>query len=154
MVGLRASNGLPAIAPPWASIVAYDLNEGIIKWRTPLGIVRALAAKGIKDTGNPVRLHRTGLVATAGGLIFVGTNGDGYVRAFDKDTGKVLWEHDLNANPEGLPRCSKSTAASTWCSPRRITPACHRVISPRFKARLRIRDTTFLDRRNEESICD
>jgi quinoprotein glucose dehydrogenase len=99
----RASNGLPAIAPPWASIVAYDLNEGVVKWRTPLGIVRALAAKGIKDTGNPVRLHRNGLVATAGGLIFVGTNGDGYVRAFDKDTGKVLWEHDLNANPEGLP---------------------------------------------------
>jgi len=36
-------------------------------------------------------------------LIFVGTNGDGYVRAFDKDTGKILWEFDLNANPEGIP---------------------------------------------------
>ena len=42
-------------------------------------------------------------MATAGGLIFVGTNGDGYVRAFDKDTGKILWEYDLNANPEGIP---------------------------------------------------
>jgi quinoprotein glucose dehydrogenase len=99
----RASNGLPAIGPPWASIVAYDLNEGVIKWRSPLGIVRALAAKGIKDTGNPVRTYRNGIVATAGGLIFVGTNGDGYVRAFDKDTGRILWEHDLNANPEGIP---------------------------------------------------
>ena len=99
----RTSNGLPAFSPPWASIVAYDLNEGVIKWRSPLGIVRALAAQGIKDTGNPVRMHRNGLAATAGGLIFVGTNGDGYVRAFDKDTGRILWEHDLNANPEGLP---------------------------------------------------
>jgi quinoprotein glucose dehydrogenase len=99
----RTTNGLPAIAPPWASIVAYDLNEGTIKWRRPLGIVRELAAKGIRDTGNPVRLHRNGLAATAGGLIFVGTNGDGFVRAFDKDNGKVLWEHDVNANPEGLP---------------------------------------------------
>ena len=99
----RTTNGLPAISPPWASIVAYDLNEGVIKWRAPLGIVRSLAAKGIRNTGNPVRLHRNGLAATAGGLIFVGTNGDGYVRAFDKDNGKVLWEHDLNANPEGLP---------------------------------------------------
>ena len=100
---LRANNGLVSISPPWASIVAYDLNEGVIKWRVPLGIVRSLAEKGIKDTGNPQRIYRNGIVATAGGLIFIGTNGDGYVRAFDKTTGKVLWEHDLNANPEGIP---------------------------------------------------
>jgi quinoprotein glucose dehydrogenase len=100
---LRAGNGLVSISPPWASIVAYDLNEGIIKWRAPLGMVRSLAAKGIKDTGNPQRLYRNGIVATAGGLIFIGTNGDGYVRAFDKNTGQVLWEHDLNSNPEGIP---------------------------------------------------
>jgi len=99
----HASNGLPVMSPPWASLVAYDLNEGVIKWRVPLGIVRALAAKGIKNTGNSVRAYRNGIVATAGGLIFVGTNGDGYVRAFDKDTGKILWEYDLNANPEGIP---------------------------------------------------
>ena len=98
-----AKNGLPAIGPPWAEIVAYDLNAGVITWRAPLGSVRALADKGIKDTGNAQRVHRNGLVVTAGGLIFVGTNADGIVRAFDKDTGKVLWEHALEANPEGMP---------------------------------------------------
>jgi quinoprotein glucose dehydrogenase len=98
----RAANGLPAISPPWAQIVAYDLNEGVIKWRAPLGSVRALAAKGIKDTGNAQRVHRNGPVVTAGGLIFIGTNADGTVRAFDKDTGKVLWERELDANPEGM----------------------------------------------------
>jgi quinoprotein glucose dehydrogenase len=98
----RAANGLPAISPPWAQIVAYDLNGGTIKWRAPLGTVRALAAKGIKDTGNAQRVHRNGPVVTAGGLIFIGTNADGTVRAFDKDTGKVLWERELDANPEGM----------------------------------------------------
>jgi len=98
----QAANGLPAISPPWAQIVAYDLNEGTIKWRAPLGTVRALAAKGIKDTGNAQRVHRNGPVVTAGGLIFIGTNADGTVRAFDKDTGKVLWARELDANPEGL----------------------------------------------------
>jgi quinoprotein glucose dehydrogenase len=98
----RANNGLPAISPPWARIVAYDLNTGSIKWSAPLGTVRALAAKGIKDTGSPERIHRNGPVVTAGGLIFVGTWGDATVRAFDKDTGKVLWEHELDANPEGI----------------------------------------------------
>ena len=98
----RTSNGLPAIGPPWAEIVAYDLNEGSIKWRAPLGSVRALAARGISKTGNAQRIHRNGPVVTAGGLIFVGSNADGYVRAFDKDTGAVLWEHALDANPEGM----------------------------------------------------
>jgi quinoprotein glucose dehydrogenase len=98
----RASNGLPAISPPWAELVAYDLNEGTIKWRSPLGIVRALAAKGIRNTGNAHRVHRNGPVVTAGGLIFIGTNADGYFRAFDKDTGTVLFERELEANPEGM----------------------------------------------------
>jgi quinoprotein glucose dehydrogenase len=98
----RAANGLPAISPPWAEIVAYDLNEGTIKWRAPLGSVPALVAKGIRDTGNATRAHRNGPVVTAGGLIFVGTNSDGMVRAYDKDSGKVLWERQLDANPEGI----------------------------------------------------
>jgi quinoprotein glucose dehydrogenase len=98
----RAANGLPAISPPWAEIVAYDLNLGTIKWRAPLGTVRALAAKGIKNTGNAQRIHRNGPVVTAGGLIFVGTNADATVWAFDKDTGRVLWERQLEANPEGM----------------------------------------------------
>jgi quinoprotein glucose dehydrogenase len=99
----RAGNGLPAFSPPWAEIVAYDLNDGTIKWRTPFGTVRALAAKGIKDTGSPERVWRNGLVVTAGGLIFAGTWGDATLRAYDKDTGKVLWTHELEANPEGIP---------------------------------------------------
>ena len=98
----RARNGLPAISPPWSELVAYDLNEGTIKWRAPLGSVRALVEKGVKDTGNAQRVHRNGPVVTAGGLIFIGTNADGTVRAFDKDSGKVLWERRLEANPEGM----------------------------------------------------
>jgi quinoprotein glucose dehydrogenase len=98
----RASNGLSAISPPWAQIVAYDLNEGSIKWRAPLGTVPALAANGIKNTGNNNRVHRNGPAVTAGGLIFIGTWSDRTVRAYDKDNGKIVWEKELEANPEGL----------------------------------------------------
>jgi quinoprotein glucose dehydrogenase len=97
----NASNGMPAIGPPWAELVAYDLNEGTIKWRTTLGTIPGLAARGIKNTGS-VR-PRNGPVVTAGGLIFVGSGEDGYVHAFDKDDGKVLWETELEANPDGIP---------------------------------------------------
>jgi quinoprotein glucose dehydrogenase len=91
-----ASNGMPAIGPPWAELVAYDLNEGTIKWRTTLGTIPGLA-QGIKDTGS-VR-PRNGPVVTAGGLIFVGTGGDGYVHSFDKDTGKILVGNRVRREP-------------------------------------------------------
>jgi quinoprotein glucose dehydrogenase len=99
---LRAKNGLVAISPPWAQIVAYDLNEGTIKWQAPLGTVPALAAKGITNTGNSQRIHRNGPIVTAGGLLFIGTYGDRMVRAFDKDNGKTLWSARIDGNPEGL----------------------------------------------------
>ena len=98
----RTADGMIAISPPWGEIVAYDLNEGTIKWRAPVGTVPALAAKGIRDTGNAQRLHRNGPAVTAGGLIFIGTAADRTFHAYDKDTGKILWERSIEANPEGL----------------------------------------------------
>ena len=47
-----ASDGLSPIAPPWTSLTAYDLNEGTIRWKIPLGEVPELAAKGIRNTGS------------------------------------------------------------------------------------------------------
>jgi len=96
------SNGLPPIAPPWSELLAYDLNQGTIKWRIPIGTAPGLAAKGIKNTG-AVRVVRNGPVVTAGGLIFMATEPDRTVRAYDKDTGKTLWERELESNPSGIP---------------------------------------------------
>jgi len=95
-----ASDGLSPIAPPWTSLTAYDLNEGTIKWKIPLGEVPELAAKGIKNTG--AHFPKVGPVVTAGGLIFTGTR-DRKVRALDVETGRVLWEHELDAALEGMP---------------------------------------------------
>jgi quinoprotein glucose dehydrogenase len=99
---LLARNGLSAIGPPWSELVAYDLNEGTIRWRVPLGTAPGLAAKGIKDTGS-YRPTRNGPVVTAGGIIFMATEADRTVRAYDKDSGKVLWEKELESNPQSIP---------------------------------------------------
>jgi quinoprotein glucose dehydrogenase len=93
-------NGLSPIAPPWSSLTAYDLNEGTIKWKIPLGEVPELAAKGFKNTGS--HYPKVGPVVTAGGLIFTGTR-DRKVRALDVDNGRILWEHELDAALEGMP---------------------------------------------------
>jgi len=97
---MLASDGLGAIAPPWTSLTAYDLNTGNILWKIPLGEVPELAAKGIKNTGT--HYPKVGPVVTAGGLIFTGTR-DKKVRAFDVDTGKMLWEREVDAALEGIP---------------------------------------------------
>ena len=94
------SDGLAAIAPPWTSMTAYDLNQGNIQWKIPLGEVPELAAKGFKNTGT--HYPKVGPVVTAGGLIFTGTR-DRKVRAFDVENGKVLWEKELDAALEGIP---------------------------------------------------
>jgi quinoprotein glucose dehydrogenase len=99
--GWYTSNGLPAVGPPWSQLVAYDLNEGTIKWRVADGNAPGLAEKGILGTGT-VR-PRNGPVVTAGGLVFIANSQDRMLRAFDKNNGKVLWEYELDANPEGIP---------------------------------------------------
>jgi quinoprotein glucose dehydrogenase len=98
---MLASNRLSAIGPPWSQLTAYDLNTGSIKWQVPLGEVTALAADGHTDTGS--HWPRGGLIATAGGLLLAATTSDRKFRAYDKDTGKVIWETSIAEASEGVP---------------------------------------------------
>jgi outer membrane protein assembly factor BamB len=98
---IQPSSGLSAIGPPWSQITAYDLNKGTILWQKPNGDVASLAAKGITGTGS--HAPRGGVVATGGGLLFIGTSSDRKFRAYDADTGQVLWSYDLDAATEGVP---------------------------------------------------
>jgi len=94
------SDGLSPIKPPWTSLTAYDLNDGNIRWRVALGDVPDLAAKGITGTGT--HYPKVGPVVTAGGLIFTGTR-DRKVRALDVDSGRILWEQEVESALEGMP---------------------------------------------------
>lgn len=97
-----ASDGLSPIAPPWTSLTAYDLNEGVIKWKIALGDV---PERNLKGTGT--QYPKVGPVITAGGLLFTGTR-DRKVRAFDVETGKLLWEAQVDAALEGMPAVYES----------------------------------------------
>ena len=85
--GWYTSNGYPAIGPPWTQLVAYDLNDGTIKWRVPDGQAPGIPESGGSRTGT-VR-PRNGPVVTAGGLVFVANAQDRFLRAYDTATGRV-----------------------------------------------------------------
>ncbi len=94
-------DGYPAIAIPWGTLNAINLNTGEYVWKIPLGEYPELALKGQKNTGTE---NYGGPIVTAGGLLFIGaTDFDKKFRAFDKSTGVLLWEATLpfsgNATP-------------------------------------------------------
>jgi quinoprotein glucose dehydrogenase len=95
------TTGLSAIGPPWSQLTAYDLNTGTIKWQIPNGTISTLVAEGHADTG--AHFPRGGVLLTGGGLVFVATASDRRIRAYDEETGKVLWEKETPTGSEGVP---------------------------------------------------
>lgn len=94
-------DGYPAIAPPWGTLNAISLDTGNYAWKIPFGEHPELAAKGMKDTGSE---NYGGPLITKSGLLFIGaTNFDKKFRAFDKKTGKLLWETTLPASGNATP---------------------------------------------------
>ncbi|HET8825191.1 MAG TPA: PQQ-binding-like beta-propeller repeat protein [Terriglobales bacterium] len=93
--------GYPAVAAPWGTLNAINVNTGEYAWKIPFGEYPELAAKGMKNTGSE---NYGGPVVTAGGLLFIGaTSYDRKFHAYDKATGQLLWETTLpfggNATP-------------------------------------------------------
>jgi len=86
-------DGYPAVAPPWGTLSAIDLNTGKYLWKLPLGEYPELAAKGIRNTGTE---NYGGPIVTAGGLVIIAaTDFDRKIRAFNSRTGELLWQATL-----------------------------------------------------------
>jgi quinoprotein glucose dehydrogenase len=88
------------IAPPYTSILKYDLNTPRIAWRIGFGDDPALAARGITGTGTPALLN--GLIVTESGIVF-GAGGDNQIRAWDSDNGRQLWSARFGGQFAGSP---------------------------------------------------
>ena len=97
---LESGDRIPCSAPPFGELVAVDVNRAAVRWRVPLGVFDDLKARGFDKTGTP---NIGGTIATAAGLVFIGGTIDGRFRAFDADTGALLWETTLDASAHATP---------------------------------------------------
>jgi quinoprotein glucose dehydrogenase len=95
-------SGNPALKTPWATLSALNLSTGEYEWQIPLGNDEKRQEKGAPNTG---LLGRSGPMVTAGGLVFISGAADKKLWAFDKKTGKLIWETTLPA-PNNANVCS------------------------------------------------
>ncbi|GAB3258760.1 hypothetical protein GCM10027347_22330 [Larkinella harenae] len=88
----RDSKGRPALRPPWGTLSAINLTTGDYAWQIPLGNEPELQEKGAPETGQE---GSAGPIITAGGVLFISGTNDRKLKAFDKTSGKLLWETTL-----------------------------------------------------------
>jgi len=102
---LTGPSGLPCTPPPWGSLVAVDLASGTIRWDVPLGSVKRAvppeAVDGIQEQwGSP---NLGGPIVTAGGVVFIGAALDRWLKAYDIETGQLLWRGALPESARATP---------------------------------------------------
>ena len=106
--------GLPLVKPPWGRITAIDLNKGELLWMVPNApgprdhlALQGLALPWLGNPGRPSPLLTKTLLFLGEGspsMVVMPRHGGGKgFRAFDKQTGAVLWQTELPAGVSGAP---------------------------------------------------
>ena len=111
--------GLPLVKPPYGRITAIDLNRGEIAWQVPHGdgprnhpAIKHLnlgplgaAANGVFSNGGGIVTKELYFVMQAEvderSIFRMGPTG--FIRAYDKASGELVWERTIRSTPHGTP---------------------------------------------------
>ena len=92
-----AEDGTPCVAPPWFKLVALNMSTGTILWQAPI------LSESTEDAKVGRHISLGGAISTGGGVVFIAATPDKMFRAFDTDTGKLLWQYQLPATGNATP---------------------------------------------------
>ena len=133
--------GLPCMRPPWGYMAGIDLKTMKIAWMHRNGTIRDSAPlpipikMGVPSLGGPI--------TTAGGVAFLTSTPDYYIRAYDVSTGAQLWQDRLPAGGQSTPM-SYAVDGRAICRHRGRRPwlvsdqagrLCHRLCARKLAAR-------------------
>jgi len=93
--------GLPCKRPPWGWMAGIDLKTKSIVWVHRNGTIRDSAPLPV-----PIKMGMPSLggpIATAGGVAFLTSTADYFIRAYDVTDGRQLWEDRLPAGGQSTP---------------------------------------------------
>lgn len=104
---LSSSLGIPCIAPPWGRMVGVDLSTGKTEWMRRVGTTKNLKTSFLPDRfpiGFPMGMvAHGGPLTTAGDVVFHGATADNFFRAYDVNSGELLWQTELPAGGQATP---------------------------------------------------
>ncbi len=91
---------VPCNAPPFGTLAAIDAANGEKKWEVTIGALPWLPEELGEKLGSPAL---GGPIVTGGGLVFIGATLDPHLRAFDVETGALLWKAKLPTSARATP---------------------------------------------------
>ena len=92
---------VPMTAPPWGTLAAVNLLTGKLQFEVPLGTM--LDPARFPEAEKWGSLSLGGPMTTASGLVFIAATRDNHLRAFDIETGALLWKAPLPAGAQATP---------------------------------------------------
>lgn len=98
---LLSPSRVPCTKPPWGTLTAIDAATGEVRWKVPLGELPWVERGKLPANAGAPSLG--GAMVTGGGLVFIGATLDSHFRAFDVETGKLLWTADLPVAGKAVP---------------------------------------------------
>ena len=97
---LMSPKRIPCNAPPFGALAAIDASTGEKKWEVTLGALPWLPEDVGEKLGSPAL---GGPIVTGGGVVFIGATLDPYLKAFDVETGALLWKGKLPTSARATP---------------------------------------------------